>query len=248
LVNPQNGITNGEEEMIRNFKIVGLALIPVLALTALTSAASAQAANGRLTSTGNVTLTGTEITPGKATAFGLTVECPGSTAVGHKVGSTTAFLPNGSEEVTITPTFKQPCKSNVGPSTIDMNGCDVVSHIGETTGVADTYSGTSDLVCPAGKDVTVTSWFSEAEHKEGKEACTIHVSPQTGVKGGTVKDTTEGDLVLNGPVRGKAVETKDGLHSLLCPAKEGEGELSGVATVKGHNEVGANTAISLSHL
>lgn len=234
--------------MIRNIKIMGLAVIAILALTALTSAVSAQAANGRLTSTGNVTLTGTEITPAKATAFGLTVECSGSTAVGHKVGSTTAFLPSGSEAVTITPTFKQPCRSNVGPSTIDLNGCDVVSHIGETTGMADTYSGTSELVCPAGKDVTVTNWFSEAEHKEGKEACTIHVAPQAGIINGTVKDTTEGDLVLSGSVKGHAVETKDSLHSLLCPAKEGEGELSGSSTAKGHNELGENTAISLSHL
>jgi hypothetical protein len=235
--------------MIRSVKILWPAVLAVIALTVFVAAPAAYAQNGTLTSTGNVTLMGTEITPGKATAFGLTVECPGSTAVGHKYNVTPhTFIPNDASTVTITPSFKQPCKSNVGPSTIDLNGCDIVTHIGETTGVADTYAGTGDLVCPVGKDVTVTNWFSAAEHNEGKEACIVHIAPQSGTKGGTVRDTTEGDLVLNGVVKGKAVETKDSLHPLLCPAKEGEGELTGSVTAKGLNEAGANTSISLSHL
>lgn len=236
--------------MIRNFKVLGLAVMAVLALSALASAASAQAAvNGKLTSTGNVTLTGTEITNSQLKAFGITVECAGATYVGHKVGSTTAFLPSGSEEATITPTYPQPCKSSVGPSTVELNGCDYVIHLGETTAVAKQYSVTYDIVCPAGKDITVTNWFSAAEHTEGKEACTLHIAPQTGLKGGTITDTGAGDLTLGGPVTGIAVvETKDALHSLLCPAKSGPGELVINATVKADNEAKTNTAISLSHL
>ncbi len=237
--------------MTPKLKTLGLALIGILALSAMASAASAQAANGTLTSTGNVTLTGTEIA-GKVTGwtvFGLAVKCPGSTYLGHKVGSTTAFLPNDSGEATITPKYKEPCESNVGPSTFDLNGCDLVVHIGETTGVADTYKVTLDIICPAGKDVTSTNWFSTVEHTGGKEACTVHVPPQNNIKGGTITDTTEGDLVLNGPFGPfTVIETKDNLHPLLCPAKEGEGELDFGLTIKGDNEGGTNTAISLSHL
>lgn len=236
--------------MIRNLKALGLAAMAVLALSALASA-SALAANGRLTSTGNVTLTGTEIA-GKVnalTAFGITVKCPGSTYLGHKLGTTTGFLTSGSENATITPKYKEPCESNVGPTTIDLKGCDYVIHLGETTGVADTYSATYDIICTAPNDITVTNWFSEAEHKEGKEACTLHVSEQSGLKGGTVVDNTDGTLTLNGPVKGiNVVETKDNLHPLLCPAKEGASELDLSVLVKGDNEGGTNTTISLSHL
>jgi hypothetical protein len=237
------------KRMIRNFKVLGVAFMAVLALSAVVaSAASAQ--NGRITSTGKVTLVGTENTPSKLTAFGLTVECPGSTYTGHKYNVTPhTFIENGAETATLSPKYKEPCKNNFAASTVDLNGCDYVVHLGATTGVADTYAVTYDIVCPVGKDITVTNWLAAAEHTEGKEACVLHIAPQTGLKGGTVKDTTAGDLELKGPVTGiKVVETKDALHPLLCPAKEGTGELDIDATVKGNNEAGANTAISLSHL
>jgi hypothetical protein len=239
------------KKMIRNLKVVGLALVAVLALSAV-AASAASAQNGTITSTGNYTLTATEIA-GKTnamTAFGLAVSCEGSTYTGHKFNVTPhTFIPNDVSTFTITPKYNQPkCKSLSGPTTIDMNGCDYVIHIGLTNGTADTYAVTYDLVCPAGKDITMTNWFSAAEHTEGKEACVIHIAPQTGLAGGTIKDTTTGDLELAGPVKGiKTVETKDGLHALLCPAKEGTGEWDLGITVKGDNEGGTNTAISLSH-
>ena len=130
-----------------------------------------------------------------------------------------------------------------------MNGCDYVIRLGATTGVADTYAITYDIVCPAGKDIAETSWFSAAEHSEGKEASTMHIVPQTGLKGGTLKDTTAGDFDLGGIVQGvKIVQTKDALHALLCPAKEtNTGELDLGLTLKGFNEAGGESSISLSH-
>lgn len=237
--------------MTRNLKVFGLVVVTVLALSAVVaSVASAQ--NGRLTSTGNVTLTGTEIvgTPNALTFAGIKTLCTGSTYTGHKYNVTPhTFIPSGSETITLTPQLKQPCETNVGPATVDLNGCDYVIHIGATTGVADTYAVTTDIVCPAGKDITETSWFSAAEHTEGKESCTMHIAPQTGLKGATIRDTTTGDLELVGAVKGiKVVETKDGLHALLCPAKEGEGEFDFGDTYKGDNEAHTSTSISLSHL
>jgi hypothetical protein len=247
--------------MTRNFKVLGLAVMAVLAVSAV-AASAASAQNGRITSTGNFTLTGTEIAGEKnGLSFnGLETTCPGSTYDAHKYNVTPhVAIPSGAETATITPTYKQVngsgdanCRSNPGnlPTTIDMNGCDYVAHLGVTTGVANQYFVTYDLVCPEGKNVTVTIWFSEAEHTEKKESCTLHIAPKAGLGGGTVKDTGLGDLTLNGTVGGfNVVETKDGLHPLLCPAKEGEGKFNIGLTVKADAEVGGgNTSISLSHL
>jgi hypothetical protein len=242
-----------EKRMIRNFKVLGLAVMAVLALSAV-AASSASAQNGTITSTGNYKLTGTEIA-GKTTAltaFGLAVSCEGSTYTGYKFEVTPhTFIVNDVSTFTILPDYNQPkCKTLAGPSTVDMNGCDYNAHLKQTTGNADEYFAEYSLVCPAGKDVTVTNWFSAAEHAEGKEACVIHIAPQGPLSGGRVKDTTTGDLELTGPVKGiKAVETKDGLHALLCPAKETvAGELDLNVTVKADNEAGGSTSISLSHL
>ena len=243
--------------MIRNLKVMGLAVMAVLALSAMVaSAASAQ--NGRITSTGNVTLTGTEITGKKnaVTAFGLTAVCPGSTGTGHKYNVTPhTFIPSGAEVFTLTPHLidvsegKPNCRVNSFPATTAFNGCDYVSHIGQTTGVADQYAGTLDFVCPEGKEILWTVWFNDEDHKNGKEPCVIHIPPQTGMKGGTITDTTTGDLELGGPISGvKMIETKNLAHPLLCPAREGEAEIDIALTVKGDNEFGENTAISLSHL
>jgi hypothetical protein len=238
--------------MIRNLKVLGLAMMAILALSAVVaSAASAQ--NGRITSTGNFTLTGTEIA-GKVNALafeGVTVECPGSTYDGHKFNVTPhTFIPSGAEVVTITPTYKQPCKNNFSTSTVDMNGCDYVMHIGPTIAPlgTDTYSVTYDIVCPAGKDITVTNWLVAGEHAGGVEPCTLHIAPQNGLIGGDIRDTTEGDLVLEGEVAVNVVQTKNIPHPLLCPAKSGVGKLKLNVTVKAHNEALVNTAISLSHL
>jgi hypothetical protein len=236
--------------MIRNLKVLGLATMAVLAVSAVAASAASAQANGTLTSTGNVTLKGTEIA-GKSNSltFVLAVECPGSTYTGHKYNVTPhTFIPNDVSTITITPHYKQPCKSGVGPSTVDLNGCDYVIHIGPTTATADQYSATYDIVCPEGKDITVTNWFSSAEHTENKEACVIHIAPQTGLAGGTIDDNTNGTTTLTGPVKVNAVETKDNLHPLLCPAKSGVAELDLNVLVKGFNEAGAETSISITHL
>jgi hypothetical protein len=61
-------------------------------------------------------------------------------------------------------------------STIDMNGCDYLVHVSLTAG--DT-TGTVDVVCPVGQEITVTA------PAVGTKKCIVHVPPQTGLTTGT---------------------------------------------------------------
>jgi hypothetical protein len=246
------------KKMIRNLKILGLALGAVFAMSAVLATA-AMAQQGLLTSDGPVTLTGSETgTTNFLKAFGLTVECPGSTYVGHKVG-TTEPIPSGSTEATLTPTYKV-CKVTGlnWPATVTMNGCDYVAKLGNTTATpADTYGVTASLKCPAGKDVTLDIWTPDGSHAAGAAPmCIIHFGEagNLNLAGGDLTDTTQGgtanDIDLTGAFKKvTATKTKSATDPLLCPeATTTEGELSVDVTVKGDSKAGAATGVSLSHL
>jgi hypothetical protein len=238
--------------MIRNLKVLGVALAAVFALSAV-AASAASAQNGTITSTGPVTLTATE-NAGQLnafTAFGFSTSCPGSTYVLHKLNST-AFIPNDSSTATITPHYKEPCITEPGgfPTTVDMNGCDYAITLGATTAVADQYKATFHVVCPVNAQITVTIFTTPGKHSENKPFCKLHVVPQQNlVNEATVKDNTNGNIQLNGTVKGIAVQkTNGGEDPLLCAAAQGTGEYHINVTATGKNEAGGATSVSLSHL
>ena len=130
--------------MTLNLKALGLALVAVFALSAV-AASAASAQQGTLTSTGPVTLTATETGAAQNwfEAFGARVECPGSTINGHKVATTPHVpIPVPATQATLTPKWLETvgglpnCKvPGLGlTATIDMNGCDFVASINQTTG------------------------------------------------------------------------------------------------------------------
>jgi hypothetical protein len=235
--------------MIRNLKVLGLALVAVFAMSAVVASA-ASAANGLLTSDGAATLDATEIAGeiNVFTAFTGEVKCPGSTIAGHEVGSTTNGVPSGSSNATLTPTYSNPnCVAVLGgnhKATVTTNGCDYVLHLGETSGVADTYKSTVDVVCPTGASIIVEVYF--ATNNENLKVCEITVGPQTARAGGTVKDTTTGDLEVHGTYTNiSASQTGAGC---VGGATTTTAELHANLTVKGTNAAGGATSISLSHL
>lgn len=236
--------------MTRNLKALGLALVALFAISAVVaSVASAQ--NGRITSTGPVTLDATEIVGqvNAGTAFGGETKCPGSIGTGHEVGSTTKGVPSGAETITITPDFNQAAcvailSGTTHKMTVTMNGCDSVIRIGSTTGVADTYSGTGDIVCPAGASIIEDEYFSAAN--ENLKICEVTIGPQTGLSGPTVKDTTTGDLEIHGTLTGVHM-TQSGA-GCVGGSSTTTGEAHANLTVKGTNAAKGSTNISLSHL
>jgi hypothetical protein len=252
-------------EMIRNLKVLGLALAAVLAMAAVT--ASAASAQGKLTSTGPVTLTAVEkvgapITDNRLTAFGSFVQCPGSTYTGHKVLTLKEteelkkhqLLPSVSTEATLTPHYKQTDHNCTGPlgtvATVDMNGCDYVIRLGATTGgVAGTYGVTFDVVCPTGKTITVTIWLNTDAHtaEPDNAKCTLHVGSQSGLHGAHATDNGNGTVDIKGTVT--PITVTQTRHSILCPSgtHTSEATFDLNVTVSGKSELGGPTNISLSH-
>jgi hypothetical protein len=253
-----------KEKMILNLKPLGLVLVAVLAVSAVV--ASAASAQGKLTSDGPVTLVAEE-TGGAGsnvvTAFGFKGECPGSIGTGHKVlteaetkeGKKHELIPSGAMTFTLTPHFNEAnhnCKivgSNF-PLTTDLNGCDYVTHIGQTSGGNGTYSGTTDIVCPPGKEIVITIFTNITEETNNKPFCIVEIKPQTGLTGIHGTDTGNGFIDLTGAIEGiHATKTNaTGLsHLVLCPNQTTTtAKMDGDGTVRGFNSVGLPTAISLS--
>ncbi|MGC1851293.1 MAG: hypothetical protein WA687_02505 [Solirubrobacterales bacterium] len=238
--------------MIRNLKTLGLALVAGFALSAMV--ASAASAQGKFTSDGPVTWTATETGPAGSnafTAFGATVECAGTTYTGHAYNVTPhASLPSGVTTATLTPKYpKCVSKPSGRPTTVDMNGCDYVIHIGATKDKANTYLLTFDVVCPAGKEVTVTFFTTDPDHVNGTPFCVWHIQPQTGLTGLHATDTKNGHIDITGAVEKVHITrvSPGDTHLLLCNSlTTTEGKIDIDVTVKGHNQLGAPTEISLS--
>jgi hypothetical protein len=247
----RNEINPKGRNMIRNLKVLGLALAAVFALSAV-AATAASAQNGTLTSTGPVTLTATENAGQKNafTAFGLEVQCTGSTYALHKLNST-AFIPNDSSTATITPNYKEPCVTNSGnfPTTIDMNGCDYSITLGTTTAVANQYNATFHVICSGTNQITVTVFTNATKHAENKPFCKLHIGTQSNLAGATAKDNLNGSIQLNGTVTGIAAQrTNGGEDPLLCAATQTPtAEYHINVTASGKNEAGGATNVSLSH-
>lgn len=232
-------------------KSLGIALASVLAMGGiLTSSAVAQ--QGSLTSDGPVQLIGEEAggEPATMEAFGMKVVCPGSTATGYKYNVTPhEFVPSGSTTITVIPHIdEENCRAAGFPATVDTNGCDGVIHIGETTGEADHYGGSGDLVCPEGQEVVLTVFTTQAEDPS-TPFCTVRGGSQSGLTGATALDRTDGTIEMHGPGAGIHVtRSNHGAHGLLCPKSSTENASAEfVGLVYGLNEEGGSTGIGLSH-
>jgi hypothetical protein len=249
--------------MIRNLKALGLALVAVFALSAVGASAVA-AQQAIFTSDGPVTLTGTENagTLNAVTGFGITAKCPESTGTGHKYNATPHTVISDIEGTfTLTPHIKQVgsnghanCRATPGnfPATTDFNGCDYVTHLGQTTGEGDTYGGTLDLVCPPGNEVMWTVWTTDHEHTTSMTPfCLFRIPPQVGLAGAHLTDTTNGTVDVNGTIEGiKATRVNNtgiDTHTVLCPESTTTvGKLDINVTVKGINAAGGSTLIGIS--
>ncbi len=149
--------------MLRKLKFLGLAGIMALSLAALT--AGAAAGDTFTAEKYPVTLTGDQ--DGQIDQFttqaGVT-KCNTITYVGTVTGPTTTL--------TLFPTYSG-CSQLGLTSTIDMNGCDYLFHINSAAG---NTTATTDIVCPAGKEITKTT------PSIGTPKCITHIPPQTGLE------------------------------------------------------------------
>ncbi|HMJ72196.1 MAG TPA: hypothetical protein VK471_02400 [Solirubrobacterales bacterium] len=243
--------------MIRNLKVLGLALVAVFAMSAVV--ASAASAQGKITSDGPVTLKATETGTEAAnslTAFTHTFACPASTITGHKYNVTPhVLIPSGETTATLTPHYNQAtCKVvDLGvPATVTMNGCDFVVHVLGT--FMSKYEISADIVCPAGKVIEREVYSSSSE---ALKLCTITVKAQAGLNGAAgapvlAQNTaavggTQDDLDIVGTFKNIHAER----HG-LCKGEGGHPDTTATAelhidtTVKGYNSFGVETGVTIS--
>jgi hypothetical protein len=233
--------------MIRNLKVIGLALVAAFALSAA-AVSTAFAQQGVLTADGPVKLNlaqrGAVGSGANAlTAFGGKIECPGSIYAGYALNATPHELIEklGTASITLIPTYVN-CVTETGsvfPTTVDMNGCDYAFRIGQTKN-EDTYSATTDIVCPKEQRVQWTIFLGPAHMTK---ACTVSVGPQTGLPGISVTtDTSSDDLVISGTIESVHVE-----ETGVCGAKTtSEGKIDLDLTVTGLSPKGESTGITVT--
>lgn len=185
--------------MIRNLKVLGLALAAVFAFSAVAASGAMAQTQGHLTSSTGVdfTLSGTEIAGGLNVftgPLGINVKCPGSTYTGHKYNVTPhEFIANGETTTTITPKYVN-CVEGASPRTVNMNGCDYDIDDATTTGaVGGTYGVTVDITCPVGKEIVISGG-----------ACSVNIKGQTDVTGFHITNEAGGHIRLHGSATVKA--------------------------------------------
>ncbi len=156
--------------MIRKFKLFGVMAVAALALTAV-AASAAQAAPEFHVESAPATITGEQIGTQVFTTTAGKVECSTATFKGSTaVTATTSQL--------LAPTYSGCRAFGFLSANVATNGCEYNFHL--TAGGVSPFPATVDIVCPAGKEITVTTSFS---------SCVIHVPAQTGLGGITITNT-----------------------------------------------------------
>jgi hypothetical protein len=156
--------------MIRKSKALGLALVAVLAMSAVV--ASAASASKFESAKYPVNLTGSQSTTHKFTAGGTEVTCKSATFKGSASGA--------SETQTIHPEYKECTAFGFLGATITTTGCDYKFHAGAETGT-NKHAGTVDVVCEAGKAIKVSA-----------STCALEIKGQNGLSAVSFLNETSG--------------------------------------------------------
>lgn len=211
--------------MIKNLKVLGLALVALVALSA--AMASAASADNFTATEAPVTVTGEQdggAVLDKFTVDGGTVECKKTTYVGTSAVVTFSTL-------TVTPTYHE-CTFIGLAATVNMNGCDYLLHINTAAG---NTTGTVDIVCEAGKEITVTA------PSVGTAKCIVHIPPKVGlgtityskVGAGTTEEVTG---VINIAGIGYSQTAGEGLGKCASALNTTNGTYVGKAIFTGEND------------
>jgi len=161
--------------MIRNLKSLGLALVAVLAMSAMVASA-AQAVPQYTGSAYPTTGTGSNTSGSETfTTEGGTVQCDS-----HFVGTLSA----ANSTLTVTPSYSNCTAFGFINADVHENGCTYVFHASSKLGT-DHYSSTVDVVCPAGAQMVITA-----------ATCEVAVPAQTGLSSVTTQNLAGGTVTV----------------------------------------------------
>lgn len=216
--------------MTRNPKALGLAVVAALAMSAvMASTASANHLAFQATGEPTVWLNGSDEEPGKNTftTTAGTVHCQEAAyaiTIPANTTPTTRDVGAAYADCEVTPAMH---------AIIDMNGCIYQLHAGETD-ANKKMEGTVDIICPAGKEITITATVG------GTVKCTIHVKEQKGLTQITYTNIGAGeeeeitlDLALGGI---HYTHTKGTGFGACNPGTANNGAFNGQILLEGENE------------
>jgi hypothetical protein len=208
--------------MTRNIKVLGLAIVAALALTAV-MASAAQATTTFTAGSSSGKIEAVQTTEQVFTTTSGTVRCTGATQVG-------SFTTASFTSLTVTPSYSG-CKAfGFLSATVDTEGCTYTF-----TGNASGSTANVDINCPAGKEIHVTT-----------SGCVLHVPAQTNVGHVGFKSNTSqnpDDVDAEATLTGIKYTATSGC---LNPAtNEPTGTLSGGATIKAFNTSGTQVNLTV---
>ena len=222
--------------MTRKLKTLGLAFIAVLAMSA--AATSAASADYLTAETAFVSLTGKQTGAGDVfTTTAGTVKC-------KQASYKTPFPePTPTPWVTVTPSYpaktsggEQNCTAFGFPAEVTTNECSYKFWLGAGT------SGTVEVVCPIGKEITVTAVSA------GTTKCVVHIGPQTtfgitfsNIGAGTTREINVAAAIFSG----LSYKHTAGSGIGSCTSGSGFGSYTGSAVMTGES-VGTHVGIFLS--
>jgi len=161
--------------MIRNLKVLGLAIAAVMAMSAM-MASAASAVPQFTASAYPATVTGSNTKGNEVfTTEGGKVECD-SHFVSHSLEAASSTL-------TVTPTYSN-CEAFGLNATVNTEGCTYVFHATEAVKINEVYNNHVDVVCPAGKSIKIVA---------GGGLCRAEIKSQNGLT--TVQTTNSGGSV-----------------------------------------------------
>jgi hypothetical protein len=201
--------------MIRNLKVLGLALAATFALTAV-AASAAQAAPLFHAEVAPVTYKGEQTEKHKFTTSAGTVECSKASFEGTNSEKT-------SSTVTLNAKYESCTAFGFLNATVSMNSCDYLFHLVEGSSPP---TATVDIVCSkAGDQITISTF-----------GCTTDVPPQTGLKHVTFANAGSGtsrDVLATIKVEGIHYTTTSESCPNVGAGTFTNGIYEGTATIKG---------------
>jgi hypothetical protein len=213
-------------------KSLGLVLIAVLALGAMTaSAALATHPAAIIAEEYPAFADGEELEKLKVTYGARTTTCDsyeGSASI--EEASTTATVSGGLKECYTT------ILGTKMPITMTMNGCALVFHVTEET-EPTRYTASTDLECPAGKLVETHIYSNAGNHASNLSLCTQTIPAQEGLKSVELTNVAgEPDYVI-------AHVNVTGMTSLrhgsaLCGTEHGLATIHGTLKLSATNQIG----------
>ncbi len=230
--------------MTRKLKAFGLALVLVLALGAVVASAAMALTPKFEVGTGDGNVTGVQIGANLTTVGG------GRTFTCETVKFSASLATTSSTIEKIVPTYSG-CHSVLAgikvPATVTMNGCTYTIHIGATTGVADTYAATTDIVCPEGKVIEFHIYkegTKTTEHTTANQLCGYTIGSQNGLGSPTFTNITVSDAEMNLNLSGIAYKRTVGTIA-NCGAASSTETRTGKVTWTGSTTAGVATTLQI---